>query len=93
MCIQTSFNAPHDPVCLGSRCLALAGPGNHMPVPYSSEPSLRIPHVIEGQSVVLLTPPVHVLLNEMGSRFPSSNICIQRAQSKHFRNFRNRNNQ
>ncbi|CAJ0961698.1 unnamed protein product [Ranitomeya imitator] len=26
MCIQTSFNAPHDPVCLGSHCLALAAP-------------------------------------------------------------------
>ncbi|CAJ0953179.1 unnamed protein product, partial [Ranitomeya imitator] len=24
--VQTSFNAPHDPVCLGNRCLALASP-------------------------------------------------------------------
>ncbi|CAJ0948414.1 unnamed protein product [Ranitomeya imitator] len=27
--IKTSFNAPHDPVCLGSCCLALAAPVYH----------------------------------------------------------------
>ncbi|CAJ0928545.1 unnamed protein product [Ranitomeya imitator] len=29
--LLTSFNAPHDPVCLGSCCLALAAPGNLPP--------------------------------------------------------------
>ncbi|CAJ0926683.1 unnamed protein product [Ranitomeya imitator] len=39
MCIQTSFNAPHDPVCLGSCCLALAAP---VSVSLSCTPSVNV---------------------------------------------------